>query len=82
MSDLRNRCYSANAKLRHKINLFLHMNSRSMRHAFNKWRDAAKCAETVEEVNLIGPVVEEVLEHRLDVNNLQNFMRKEGYTED
>lgn len=82
MSDLRTICYSQNMKIKHKVNMFLHMNARNLRHAFNKWKDNAKAMETVEEVNLIGPVVEEVLEHKLDVKNLQGFMRKEGYTED
>jgi hypothetical protein len=30
----------------------------------------------------MGPVVEEVLEHRLDVTNLKNFMREEGFDPD
>lgn len=53
-----------------------------MRGAFDKWKDQSTRAQTVIEVNEIGPVVEEVLEHRLDCANLMNFMRKEGFEED
>ena len=58
------------------------MNNRTMRDAFCKWKSQSTNDLTVIEVNEIGPVVEEVLEHRLDVCNLKDFMRKEGYNED
>jgi len=58
------------------------MNNRTMRDAFYKWKSQSTNDLTVIEVNEIGPVVEEVLEHRLDACNLKDFMRKEGYNED
>ena len=60
----------------------MHWNNRSVRDAFNKWKKQSTYGCTVIEVNEIGPVVEEVLEHRLDVNNLKDFMRKEGLDPD
>ena len=35
---------------------------------------------TVIEVNEAGPVVEEVLDHRMDVENLKNLMKDEAFT--
>lgn len=59
-----------------------HVNNRSIRDAFMRWKCRSTYSNTVIEVNEIGPVVEEVLEHRLDVCNLKDFMRKEGYSFD
>jgi hypothetical protein len=53
-----------------------------MRDAFMRWKCRATYDQTVIDVNTVGPVVEEVLEHRLDVNNLKDFMRREGYDPD
>lgn len=82
MSELRNKCYQLKSRRNRLRNMFLHADVLGYRRAFEQWKRAAQADSTVIEVNLIGPVVEEVLEHRLDVGNLQNFMRKEGYTED
>ena len=70
LSVLRNNAYNTKKKITHQLNMLMHMSTRTIRDAFYKWKEQAQKAETVEEVNLIGPVVEEVLEHRLDVKNL------------
>lgn len=44
------------------------------------WKKKSNFAQTVIEVNEIGPVVEEVLDARLDVCNLKNLMASEGFT--
>lgn len=45
------------------------------------WKKKSNFAQTVIEVNEIGPVVEEVLDARLDVCNLKNLMASEGFTQ-
>jgi hypothetical protein len=52
------------------MNLFMHINTRGIRQAFDKWRKATEAYNTIDDVNTMGPVVEEVLEHRLDCMNL------------
>jgi len=80
--DLKNGRYKQRDEWRRVKTLCMHWNNRSVRDAFNKWKKQATYGNTVIEVNEIGPVVEEVLEHRLDVNNLKDFMRKEGLDPD
>lgn len=60
--------------------MFGHFISAQVRDAFKKWKQQSDYANTVIEVNEIGPVVEEVLDHRLDVHNLKNLMADEGFT--
>lgn len=60
---------------------FGHMVTRRVRDAFNRWKQQATLAQTVIEVNEIGPVTEEVLDKQLDVANLRNLMADEGFTE-
>jgi uncharacterized protein YutD len=50
-STLRNNCYDAKKKLRHQMNLFMHINNRTIRGAFDKWRKTAEAMNTVDEVN-------------------------------
>ena len=58
-----------------------HWLSKDMRMAFLKWKNQAKQATTLLEVNEEGPVVEEVLEQQMNVFNLKKFMRDEGFTQ-
>lgn len=51
LSTLRNNCYDEKKRLRHKMNMFMHANNRSLRGAFDKWRKAAEAMNTVDEVN-------------------------------
>ena len=60
--------------------MFGHFISANVRDAFMRWKKKALFAQTVIEVNEIGPVVEEVLEKQLDVANLKNLMTSEGFT--
>ena len=60
--------------------MFGHFISAQVRDAFKRWKQQSDYCNTVIEVNEIGPVVEEVLDHRLDVHNLKNLMADEGFT--
>lgn len=60
--------------------LFGHLQSRYVRGFFLKWRDHTHYLQTVEDVNLQGPIVEEVLDAQADFLNSQNFMKDQGYT--
>ena len=62
-----------------KLAMVKHCLTRSLRHAFERWRRQANVATTVIEVNDSGPVVEEVLDHQLDVHNLKKLMTEEGF---
>ena len=62
-----------------KLSMIKHCLTRSLRHAFERWRRQANVAQTVIEVNDTGPVVEEVLDHQLDVHNLKKLMTEEGF---
>ena len=61
--------------------IFNHWIVRDLKNAFNKWKNQAKCATTVMDVNLEGPIVEDVLNAQMDVGNMKNFMKKEGFTD-
>ena len=63
-----------------KLSMIKHCLTRSMRAAFERWRRQANIATTVIDVNEAGPVVEEVLDHQLDVHNLKKLMTSEGFT--
>jgi hypothetical protein len=82
LSDARNGAYQLNKEHKHLKQLCYHLNNRTMRDAFMRWKCRDTYDQTVIDVNTVGPVVEEVLEHRLDVNNLKDFMRREGYDPD
>ena len=82
LSKLRNGAYQECKEHRNLRQMCKHLNNRSMRDAFQRWKCRSTYANTVIEVNEMGPVVEEVLEHRLDVTNLKNFMREEGFDPD
>jgi len=60
--------------------MFAHFISASTRDAFMRWKSKALFAQTVVEVNEIGPVVEEVLDKQMEVQNLQKLMADEGFT--
>ena len=45
-----------------------------------RWKKQSEVVTTVIEVNEAGPVVEEVLDHRMDVENLKNLMKDEAFT--
>ena len=62
-------------------NMFGHWYSRDLRARFLGWRDQAKKASTVIEVNEGGPIVEEVLQQQLKWTNLIKFMKDQGYTD-
>ena len=62
-----------------KLTMIKHCLSRGLRFAFDRWKRQASIAQTVIEVNDAGPVVEEVLEHQLDVHNLKQMMKDEGF---
>ena len=64
-----------------KLSMIHHCLTRSLRHAFDKWKMQANVMTTVIDVNETGPVVEEVLDHQLDVHNLKALMDKEGFTQ-
>ena len=51
-----------------------------MRDAFNKWKKQAVYAQTVIDVNEIGPIAEQVLDKQLQVHNLRKLMAEEGFT--
>ena len=51
-----------------------------MRDAFNKWKEQAAYAQTVINVNEIGPIAEQVLDKQLQVHNLRKLMKDEGFT--
>ena len=63
-----------------KLTMVKHCLTRGLRHAFDRWKRQANIAQTVINVNETGPVVEEVLDHQLDVHNLKNMMTEEGFT--
>lgn len=58
-----------------------HWYSRSTREMFDRWKKQAELCQVAIDVNEGGPVVEEVLKARQDLNNLQEFMREQGYAE-
>ena len=80
-SHLRRQIHGDKVVEKKKKVMFGHFISKSMRDAFDMWKKKANFAQTVIEVNEIGPVVEEVLDARLDVTNLKNLMASEGFTE-
>ena len=41
--------------------ILIHWSVRDLKNAFNKWKNQARCAKTLIEVNLEGPIVEDVL---------------------
>ena len=57
-----------------QLSMVKHCLTRSTRAAFEKWKSQAHYATTVIDVNESGPVVEEVLDHQLDVHNLKKLM--------
>lgn len=59
---------------RKKLSMIHHCLTRSTRHAFDRWKRQANLMTTVQDVNESGPVVEEVLDHQLDVHNLKGLM--------
>ena len=60
--------------------MFGHFISAQVRDAFNMWKKKAHFAQTVIEVNEMGPIVEEVLDKQMKVANLKNLMTEEGFT--
>ena len=48
---------------------------------FERWKKQAELCNVAIECNEAGPVIEEVLKARQDFENLQNFMREQGYRE-
>ena len=63
LSDLRELIYSDKERCAKIKNLFSHFgDSAGTRNYFNRWKNQAKKAETVQEVNEAGPIVEEVLD--------------------
>jgi hypothetical protein len=46
-----------------------------------RWKKKSDSIATVEDVNECGPVVEDVLEARLNIKNCIDFLGKEGYTQ-
>ena len=79
-SHLRRQVHGDKVVAHKKKVMFGHFISMQVRDAFNRWKKQAVFAQTVIEVNEIGPVVEEVLQSRLDVTNLKNLMTQEGFT--
>ena len=61
--------------------ILIHWSVRDLKNAFNKWKNQARCATAVIDVNLEGPIVEDVLNSQMDVANMKNFMKKEGFTD-
>ena len=64
-----------------KLTMIHHCLTRSKRAAFEKWKKQAAVMTTVLDVNMQGPVVEEVLDNQLDVHNLKGMMASEGFTQ-
>ena len=81
LSHLRNANIREKSRDATKANCFITFCTRKVRDYFYHWKYNAHKAETVIEVNETGPVVEEVLDHRIDVQNLKNYMKDQGYTE-
>jgi len=75
LSELRVRV--VNKKLKDLVigSMFGHWYARDLRRRFLHWRDSARKATTVIEVNEGGPIVEEVLEAQQNWVNLINFMK-------
>jgi len=61
--------------------MFGHWYARDLRRRFLHWRDQAKKATTVIDVNETGPIVEEVLEAQQQWTNQLKFMCDQGYTQ-
>lgn len=81
MSEMRVKAYRNKESTSKRIMMINHLMSRQLRRSFNKWKTQTEACETVDDVNECGPVVEEVLEARLDIKNSVDFMREEGYTQ-
>lgn len=63
MSDLRENVLSDKERCAKVINLFSHFGDKAaIRNYFFRWKNNAKKLETLQEVNEVGPVVEEVLD--------------------
>lgn len=62
-----------------KLAMVKHCLTRGLRLNFERWKRQANVAQTVVNVNETGPVVEEVLDHQLDVHNLKKLMTEEGF---
>jgi hypothetical protein len=60
--------------------MFKHVISRGVRQAFMTWKKRADELFTEEEVNDCGPVVEDVLEAKLDIKNCIKMLTEEGFT--
>jgi len=79
-THLRRQVFGAKVVNAKKKLMFAHFISQSVRDAFDRWKKKALYAQTVVEVNEIGPIVEEVLDARMDVQNLKQLMADEGFT--
>lgn len=80
LSDLRFKVTDQKRKDNVISSMFGHWHARDLRKRFDLWKNQAKKATTVNEVNEIGPVVEEVLDAQQTLTNLGLFMRDNGYT--
>lgn len=82
LSDLREINLSEKERCAKITNLFSHFgDNAAIRHFFMKWKYQSQKLKTLEDVNEAGPVVEEVLDAQIELKNIAQFMRKEGYTE-
>lgn len=55
--------------------IMIYWKSRALREKFFLWKANAHFVTTVIEVNQAGPVVEQVLNHKLEYENYLNFMQ-------
>jgi hypothetical protein len=60
----------------------LHNVSNKLRVYFQRWKDSTAKSELSEEMHWEGPVREEIFEERINMKNLENLMREEGYSEE
>lgn len=80
LSDLRSKKLEESITIKRIVGCIKYWNSRRTRAMFMKWKQSAGKETTVNDVNDDGPLVEEVLMHKLRLKNMADFMRDQKYT--
>lgn len=80
MSELKNRTFARKTKYCLLKSALGHFASGGLRRGFFKWKRFAFCEHTVQEVNEVGPVVEDVLHHQMRRENIKGFIEDQAYT--